>query len=379
MRNKWLFPLLTSILIIIIGIVCYIQITNNWQAKKIPVNHAVIDKVDTDSQTLDLKTIIHEAEKHVVQIEGQSDQTTTTGSGFLYNDKGDIVTNAHVIAESDMIYVRTANAHLYPAAIVGIDDETDIAVLRVPELSGRSFIEIEKEKTTEIGDEIIALGSPHGFQNTVTLGIISGLDRNFSVDGYDYKNVYQISAQITHGNSGGPLINRYSGKVIGVNSVGTEDGTIGFSIPIVEVTEQIEQWSDEVDNDQLKFANITDMINSFNTDQLQEDANYLIDYFFESLQMRDYINVYTLLGSNMQSDISYTDFRETYTHIVELNYEIISSDISESEYSETIVDVTMETKSKDEEKTDTENVEYKITIGQENDQLKILKISTNEP
>lgn len=379
MRKKWFLPLLTSILIIIIGVVFYIKITNHWQAKKIPVNHAVIDKVDADSQTLDLKTIIHEAEKQVVQIEGQNDHTTTTGSGFLYNDKGDIITNAHVISESDIIYVRTANAHLYPAAIVGIDDETDIAVVRVPELAGQSFLDIEKEMSTEIGDEIIALGSPHGFQNTVTLGIISGLERNFSVDGYDYKNVYQISAQITHGNSGGPLINRHSGKVIGVNSVGTEDGTIGFSIPMMEVAEQVEKWSDEVDNEQLEFAHVTDMINSFNTDQLEEDANYLIDYFFESLQMRDYINVYTLLGSQMQSDLSYTEFRETYTHIVELDYEIISSDISETEHLETIVDVTTSTKSKDEEKTDTNNVEYKITIGQENDQLKILKISTLEP
>lgn len=374
MHKKWFLPLLVSIIITVLGIFFYVKVVTNWHAKEISVNHSVIDKVDTDSQKLDLKTIIHEAEKHVVQIEGQNDHTTITGSGFIYNNSGDIITNAHVIEDADMIYVRTANAQIYPAAIVGMDENTDIAVIRVPELSGQSYLEIENKTPTEIGDEIIALGSPHGFQNTVTLGIISGLERNFSVEGYNYENAYQISAQITHGNSGGPLITRDSGKVIGVNSVGTEDGTIGFSIPITEVIEQVEEWSSAVDNDDLKFANITDIVNDFDPDLLQEDADYLIDYYFEGLQIRDYINVYTLFGSKMQSDLSYTEFRETYTHIVDLNYELISNDITESEHAETVVDVTVESKSKDQEKTDSENLEYIFTIGLENDQLKILNI-----
>lgn len=375
MRKKWFFPLFVSIIVLIIGIVFYVRFINYWQHREIPVNQTVINKVDTDSKTLDLKTIVHESEKHVILIEGQNELSTVTGSGFLYNDKGDIITNAHVIDDADVIYVRTANAHLYPAAIVGKDEQTDIAVIRVPQLAGQSFLSIEESIATEIGDEVIALGSPHGFQNTVTLGIISGLERNFSVDGYDYENVYQITAQITHGNSGGPLINRTSGKVIGVNSVGTEDGTIGFSIPITEVAEQVKQWSNEANNDDLEFANITNMVDQFNADLLQEDVNYLIDYFFEGLQMRDYINAYTLLGSNTQADTSYTDFRETYTHIVELNYEIIASEITEDDFSETIVEVTTETKSKDEDKTDTETLEYTFTVGMENDQLKIIKIA----
>src|SRR5690625_5204865 len=175
----------------------------------------------------------------------QDQDFTITGSGFLYNDKGDIITNAHVIEDANVIYVRTSNAHIYSAAVIGIGEDTDIAVIRVPELADQSFLSTEKDSSGEIGDEIIALGSPHGFQNTVTLGIISGSERNFSVDGYDYNNVYQISAQITHGNSGGPLIHRNTGNVIGINSVGTNDGTIGFSIPILEVIDQIEQWSNE--------------------------------------------------------------------------------------------------------------------------------------
>lgn len=377
MRKKWLFPSFVSILMIGISIFIFIKIYDHWYDKEILVSNPIINNIDTNSQVLDLKTIIHETEKHVVQIEGQSDDSTMTGSGFLYNDKGDIITNAHVIEDANVIYVRTSNAHIYSAAVIGLGEQTDIAVIRVPELAEQSFLPIEKDIPGEIGDEIIALGSPHGFQNTVTLGIISGSERNFSVDGYDYNNVYQISAQITHGNSGGPLIHRNTGNVIGINSVGTNDGTIGFSIPITEVIDQIEQWSTEVTNEQLEFANMTDIVNRFDPELLQEDANYLIDYFFEGIQMRDYINSYTLLGSAMQSEVSYTDFREDFTHIVDLKYSEVSSSITEEQHSQTIINVNIESKPKNQEETKVNNIEYTFVIGLENDQLRILKLSTN--
>lgn len=376
MHKKWLIPAILSLFIIGISIFFFMRFYDQWYDKEILVNHPIIKNIDTNSQSIDLKTIIHETEKQVVQIEGQSDSSTLTGSGFLYNDKGDIITNAHVIENANYIYVRTSNAHIYSAAVVGIDEDVDIAVIRVPELAQQSYLTVEKDIPGEIGDEIIALGSPHGFQSTVTLGIISGSDRNFSVDGYDYNNVYQISAQITHGNSGGPLIHRNTGNVIGINSVGTNDGTIGFSIPIIEVIDQVEKWSNETTNDQLEFANMTDIVNNFDSELLQEDSNYLIDYFFESIQMRDYINSYTLLGSAMQSEVSYTDFREDYTHIVDLDYSEISNSITEEHHSETIINVTIESKAKNKEKTNVEDIEYIFTIGLENDQLRILKIAT---
>lgn len=377
MQKKWKTPLIISIIIIAFSVYLYIKLYNNWHDKEILVSNPIINNINTNTQTMDLKTIIHDTEKHVVQIEGQNEDSTITGSGFLYNDKGDIITNAHVIEDANVIYVRTSNAHVYSAAIIGIGEDTDIAVIRVPELAEQSFLTIEEDFSGEIGDEIIALGSPHGFQNTVTLGIISGSERNFSVDGYDYNNVYQISAQITHGNSGGPLVHRYTGNVIGINSVGTQDGTIGFSIPMIEVIDQIERWSNETSNEQLEFASTTDIINKFDPDLLQEDANYLIDYFFESIQMRDYINSYTLLGSAMQSDLSYTEFRNDYTHIVDLSYSEVSSEITENRHSETIIDVSIESKPKNKDKTKIENIKYKFTIGFENDQLRILKISTS--
>src|SRR5699024_4600296 len=231
MQKKQRGPVIVSVLLIAVGVTFWAVMYNMWQSNPVTVNNPMINKVETDSRSLDLKSIIHKAEKSVVQIEGQNEQNTITGSGFLYNEKGDIITNAHVVSNAEVINVRTANGHIYPAAIVGKGEDTDIAVIRVQQLANQNTLTIEPEMKAEIGDEVIALGSPHGFQNTVTLGIISGTERNFSVDGFNYENVYQISAQITEGNSGGPLINRETGNVIGINSVGTNDGTIGFSIP----------------------------------------------------------------------------------------------------------------------------------------------------
>lgn len=368
-------PLIASVVVVMIGAALLFYIHNLWSTQNVTVNNPVISKVESSSRSIDLKTIIHESEKSVVQIEGQNESNTITGSGFLYNNKGDIITNAHVVRDADVIYVKTANARAYPAAVVGMGEETDIAVIRVPQLAGRNSLSVEKDAQAEMGDEVIALGSPHGFQNTVTLGIISGTERNFSVDGFNYENVYQISAQITHGNSGGPLINRETGKVIGINSVGTEDGTIGFSIPINEVIEKVTKWSNEAQNEQLDFANTSEIGSNTKPKELKENAEYIIDYFFESITIRDYVGAYTLLGSSMQSENSYSDFRERYIHIVDLQYSDFSSKIKQNNQVETTVNVTVETNLQNKEETKKEVFKYVLTIGNENDQLKIFNLS----
>src|SRR5699024_8691408 len=267
MKDKRFLPIILSIISVIIGAGFIYGIYSDWTQEELTINSSTIDKVNTNMKGLDLKTIIHNTEKNVMLIEGQNEHETITGSGFLYNEEGDIITNAHVVEDADIIYVRTANAQVYPGAVIGIGEETDVAVVRVPQLAGKSYLPDNDEITAEIGDEIIALGSPHGFQNTVTLGIISGTERNISVEGFDYENAYQISAQITHGNSGGPLINQSTGNVHGINSVGTEDGTIGFSIPIQDVSSQIEQWSNEAQNDQLELGNTDNIAVDSDVDQ----------------------------------------------------------------------------------------------------------------
>lgn len=377
MHKKHTWPIIASAFVVAIGAVLLFVINNFWSSQNVSVNNPVINKVESSSRSLDLKSIIHEAEKNVVQIEAQNEYSTITGSGFLYNEKGDIITNAHVVKDADVIYVRTADAKVYPAAVVGMGEETDIAVLRVPQLEGRNSLTIEEDLKAEIGDEVIALGSPHGFQNTVTLGIISGSERDFSIDGFNYENVYQISAQITHGNSGGPLINRETGNVIGINSVGTKDGTIGFSIPITEVIEKVTQWSNEAQNSQLEFANTADIGNNTNPKKLKENAEYLINYFFESIDIRDYVGAYTLLGSNMQSESSYSSFREGYIHIVDLQYSELTSKVIKDNQVEVSLNVTVETKLQNKEETTKKTFKYMFTVGHENDQLKIIRISSS--
>src|SRR5690625_1414719 len=134
MRKKWSIPSIVSLFIIAISVFLFMKIYDHWYDREILVSNPIINNIDTEPQMIDLKTIIHETEKHVVQIEGQNDDSTITGSGFIYNDKGDIITNAHVIEDANVIYVRTSNAHIYSAAVIGIGENTDIAIIRVPEL-----------------------------------------------------------------------------------------------------------------------------------------------------------------------------------------------------------------------------------------------------
>ncbi|WP_328803006.1 S1C family serine protease [Paenibacillus sp. An7] len=113
-------------------------------------------------------------------------------------------------------------------------------------------------------DEILALGSPLGLENTVTIGIVSGLDRSFDIS-YTYSNLYQISDPITHGNSGRPLISSDTGKVLGINSaIADEDSTIGFSIPIPSILQQAREWS---------RAPMTELPNLPNVEDIDPDSD----------------------------------------------------------------------------------------------------------
>jgi len=376
MVKKNIAPIVLSIIVFVLLIISSITLYNHWKKMPIYKSDTYIEQV-VENEEPDFKSIIRLAEQTVVKIEAHSKYDTLTGSGFLFNSKGDIMTNAHVVKDAEYIYVRTANANIYPAAVVGISEETDIALLRVPHLAGESHLPIEKEELAEIGDEVIALGSPHGFQNTVTLGIISGTERNFSLEGYDYQNIYQISAPITHGNSGGPLIDRDTGYIVGINSVGSKDGTIGFSIPVVEVIDEIESWSASVHNEDLDFP-ITEDILVFDPEELEQDAIYLTEYFFEGIQMRDYINSYTLFGNDVQDEMSYSTFREQFIHTVDLKFEIENVESSDDQIAKAHARVTIEEKQPDKEEAVELEYKYTFTISYENDQIKILEFEEEE-
>ena len=106
-----------------------------------------------------------------------------------------------MVEGSKEVTVRTLNHEEYQGTVIGIGEETDVAVVRVPGLQKLTPLTIAKSKA-ETGDEVLALGSPLGLENTVTTGIISGVGRSFEIPPYIYSNLYQISAPITHGNSG---------------------------------------------------------------------------------------------------------------------------------------------------------------------------------
>lgn len=160
-----------------------------------------------------------------------------TGSGFIISKDGLILTNNHVIFGAQELTVRLINGKEYSATLVGADDMTDLAVLRVEnvEIKPEWVAELGNSDKLQVGQRAIAIGNPFGFDSTITVGVISALNRPLTVDQITYENMIQTDASINPGNSGGPLINS-SGEVIGINTViysrsGGSQG-VGFAIPI---------------------------------------------------------------------------------------------------------------------------------------------------
>ncbi|KGX91593.1 hypothetical protein N781_03645 [Pontibacillus halophilus JSM 076056 = DSM 19796] len=320
MKRNTLLPVLLASFIVALGGASAYLLFDHTTNDTIEATSSIGEKVSENSSSpaTDLKSLIYRAQQTVVQIEAEDDTTEKIGSGFLYNGKGDIITNAHVIKDASTIYVKTADTKTYPAAVLGMNQEVDVAVIRVPQLANRVPMELSKDQIGEVGDEIIAIGSPHGFQNTVTTGIISGKERNFSIGSYSYENVYQISAPISEGNSGGPLIQRDTGEVIGINSARSEGTSIGFSIPISNVLDDAVTWTSEAADKQLVYDRLSET-DPPSTKQMAKDARSLIQFFYQSLSLRDYESAYRLLSSDWQEEVSYEDFRNHFATITEIS------------------------------------------------------------
>ncbi len=164
---------------------------------------------------------------------------TATGSGFLIDDAGTILTNAHVVDGSEAVTVKLGeDGETLDAQVVGADDSTDVAVLRVdPDKVQAAPLRIGDSDAATVGDAVVAIGNPFGLDRTVTTGIVSGLQREISApDGFTISDVIQTDAAINPGNSGGPLISS-AGEVLGINSqIATAGGGgsvgVGFAVPI---------------------------------------------------------------------------------------------------------------------------------------------------
>lgn len=146
--------------------------------------------------------------------------TGDTGSGFLVSADGLIVTNEHVITDASVITVSLYDGSVYEAGLVGIDSENDIAVIRinVDEGTQLSYLEFGDSSTLSVGQKVLAIGNPFGYDRTMVTGIISGLSRPIrDEDGKVLLGMIQTDAPINPGNSGGPLLNTKS-QVIGINT-----------------------------------------------------------------------------------------------------------------------------------------------------------------
>ena len=167
---------------------------------------------------------------------GGQEQQQAQGSGWVYDSDGHIVTNQHVVANANSLSVHFWNGATYPATVVGTDRSTDLAVIKVDAPSSLLYpLKVGNSEALEVGDGVVAIGSPFGLEGTVTSGIVSALHREMKApNNFTITDSIQTDAAINHGNSGGPLLNA-EGKVIGVNAQiesdsGGNDG-VGFAIP----------------------------------------------------------------------------------------------------------------------------------------------------
>jgi putative serine protease PepD len=193
---------------------------------------AAVNTPIASSSSNSVGEVYEAAKKGVVEISTGSG----TGSGFVYDREGHIVTNEHVVDGASTVEVTFWNGKKYDARVVGSDASTDLAVIDVDApASILSPLDLGNSDSLAVGDAVLAIGSPLGLEQTATSGIVSALHRQMSApNGFTINDSIQTDAAINHGNSGGPLLN-LSGDVIGVNAQiasdsGGNDG-IGFAIP----------------------------------------------------------------------------------------------------------------------------------------------------
>jgi S1-C subfamily serine protease len=207
----------------------------------------------TGNNTLTLEDLFRDTQQSVVQVSGTATNNNnalsgiTLGSGFVYDTSGHIVTNYHVVAGDDDISITFIDGTVYRARVVGTDQYSDLAVLRIQDDIPTDKLKpllLGNSSSLRVGQEVVAIGNPFGLSGSMTEGIVSGLNRlipvyqdplsNAAAPAFSIPDVIQTDAAINPGNSGGPLLDM-EGEVIGINSAifSTTGGFagIGFAIP----------------------------------------------------------------------------------------------------------------------------------------------------
>jgi S1-C subfamily serine protease len=226
------------------------------QQRQLPVNTTIFDL-----QSQLLNSIFYRVENSVVQITSKvpvpssssssssspnpsnpdkEQNATALGSGFVYDTKGHIVTNNHVVANSKIVDVTFIDGNRYTASVIGKDPFSDLAVLKIIENLTKPLtpLGIANSSSLKVGEQVIAIGNPYGLDNTMTTGIVSQTGRLLSESSsFSIPDVIQTDASINPGNSGGPLLN-IKGQVIGINTGGLFNG-VGFAISSNTVIKEI--------------------------------------------------------------------------------------------------------------------------------------------
>ncbi|MBA2465223.1 MAG: trypsin-like peptidase domain-containing protein [Nocardioidaceae bacterium] len=227
-------------------------------------NTAVSTSQDTNAEDGSVEQVASSVLNSVVKINVSGSQGSGSGSGIILSEDGEILTNNHVVGVAEdggRIAVSFPDGTSAPAEVVGTDPLTDLAVIQAEGVSGLTPATLGRSGQLDVGEIVVAIGSPFGLEATVTSGIVSALQRPVSVSDSSQQSAsattypaIQTDAAINPGNSGGPLVNM-RGEVVGVNSsirtassgTGSEGGSIGlgFAIPIDNVLPIVDQLRNE--------------------------------------------------------------------------------------------------------------------------------------
>jgi putative serine protease PepD len=199
----------------------------------------------SDTKATDVSSVVAKVAPSVVQVNVRTSRGEGLGSGMVLTADGRILTNNHVVADAREVTVTLSDGRTVDATVVGTEPGSDLAVIQAEGVHDLTPATFADSASVRVGDQVIAIGSPLGLQNTVTTGIVSALDREVNVPSetgsgtVNYRAI-QTDASINQGNSGGPLFNS-AGEVIGINSmiyspVSGPDGSagsvgLGFAIP----------------------------------------------------------------------------------------------------------------------------------------------------
>ena len=283
MKEKFKY-ILTIIITLIVGVIGTIVTLKHYDLLGKPVIEKTVSNITlTESDTI--KPAIDKVYDSQVYIESyKNNRQTGSGSGFVYkkDDKyGYILTNHHVIDGASSIQTTNMQGQTVTAKVLGSDEYTDVAVLRVEASAVLSVAELGKSENSNIGDTIFAVGSPMGkeYIGSVTKGIISGKNRSVTVNSTNNPStqyvveVIQVDAALNPGNSGGALVN-INGEVIGITSMKLVEDEIegmGFAIPI----ELVESILDKLENGK-KIDTIRQQIERWKNDNLLLGNEYYI-------------------------------------------------------------------------------------------------------